>query len=262
VVIATPHCQHADQILDSFEARCHVLTEKPLVTAVTDAERVIAARDASGKVGLVSYQRHYQPEFRAIRQIISSGRAGPVRYISALLSQEWLRGTSGTWRQQLSLSGGGFLNDSGSHLIDIILWSTGLRPNSVAALCDRRGTEVDINSTVSAVFDGGATATFSFIGDGMSWHEEITIWCEDLAFFIREGKLKTVDRSGVSSSPPLEDGSMTPDQNFIDCILGRAECESPFEGGLEVARFTDAIYRSSDAGGIPVLVASGAALVL
>jgi len=39
----------------------HACTEKPMVTSVKDAERVIAARDKAGKVGMVSYQRHFQP---------------------------------------------------------------------------------------------------------------------------------------------------------------------------------------------------------
>ncbi|HEY3782439.1 MAG TPA: Gfo/Idh/MocA family oxidoreductase [Fimbriimonadaceae bacterium] len=127
VMIATPHTQHADQIVDSFEAGAHVCCEKPLVTTVKDAHRVIEARDKAGKVGLVSYQRHYQPEYRYIREKIQNGEAGKVQFVSAIQEQGWLKATSGTWRQKLSLSGGGQLNDSASHLLDVILWVTGLQ---------------------------------------------------------------------------------------------------------------------------------------
>ncbi|MFY9234964.1 MAG: Gfo/Idh/MocA family oxidoreductase [Fimbriimonadaceae bacterium] len=253
VLIATPHTQHVNQIMDSFAAGCHVLTEKPMVTSVEDAHRVIAGRDAAGRVGMVSYQRHFQPEFRQIREMIASGEAGAVHYITVLQSQEWLRLTKGTWRQELALSGGGQLNDSGSHVLDIVLWTTGLSPRTVSAFCDNKGTEVDINSTMSVLFDGGAMASIAIIGDGMSWHEEITIWCENMAFFVREGKLRIVDRSG-SPVERSEGENGSADRNFIEAILGRAKCESPFECGLEVIRLTEAAWTSSAQDGAPARV--------
>lgn len=48
VTIATPHTQHAQQIIDCLDSGRHVIVEKPMVTNVEDAHRVIAARDRSG----------------------------------------------------------------------------------------------------------------------------------------------------------------------------------------------------------------------
>jgi predicted dehydrogenase len=254
VMIATPHTQHVDQILDSLHAGAHALCEKPLVTSVADAHRVIKARDEAGKVGMVSYQRHFQPEFRYIREKIASGEAGSVNYITVLQSQEWLRATRGTWRQSLALSGGGQLNDSGSHVLDIVLWTTASSPKTVSAFTDNKGTEVDINSTLSVRFQNGGMASFAIIGDGMSWHEEITIWCENMAFFVRDGKLTTVDRARNKMKAEHLSGGSTPDQNFVDAILGNDQCESPFECGLEVIRLTEAAWQSAERGGAPVEV--------
>lgn len=255
VMIATPHTQHVDQILDSLNAGVHTLCEKPLVTTVADAYRVIEARDKSGKVGMVSYQRHFQSEFRYIKDKIDSGEAGKVNYIAAFQSQEWLRAVKGTWRQIHSLSGGGQLNDSGSHLIDILLWTTGQQPSEVAAFVDNFGTEVDINSAVSVRFKSGAMATITVVGDGMNWHEDITIFCDNLAFFIRQGqKMQIVDRKQNRLIAENLTGGMTPDKHFIDCCLGRVACESPFECGLEVIRLTEAAWQSADQGGASVKV--------
>jgi predicted dehydrogenase len=256
VMIATPHTQHVTQILDSLQAGAHTCCEKPLVTSVEHAHQVIAARDKAGKVGMVSYQRHFQPEFRYIRERIQNGTAGAVQYITVLQSQEWLRATKGTWRQQLSLSGGGQLNDSGSHVLDIVLWVTSSSPETVSAFCDNKGTEVDINSSLSVMFKGGAMASFAIIGDGMSWHEEITIWCENEAYFIRDGKLSIVDRARNKFKAENLSGGSTPDQNFIDAISGKGVCESPFECGLEVIRLTEAAWQSAADGGRPVSVTS------
>jgi predicted dehydrogenase len=255
VMIATPHTQHVDQILDSLAAGAHTLCEKPLVTSVADAYRVIEARDKAKKVGMVSYQRHFQAEFRYIREKIMSGEAGKVHYIAAFQSQEWLRAVAGTWRQIHALSGGGQLNDSGSHLIDILLWTTGQQPAEVSAYVDNFGTEVDINSAVSVRFRSGALATISVVGDGMSWHEDITFVCDNMAFFMRQGqKMQVVDRKRNRLIAEDLTGGMTPDKHFIDAILGRVECESPFECGLEVIRLTEAAWQSAEAGGTAIKV--------
>lgn len=244
VMIATPHTQHVTQILDGLAAGAHVCCEKPLVTSVEHAHQIIEARDKAKKVGMVSYQRHFQAEFRYIREQIQSGAAGPVQFISAMQSQGWLRGTVGTWRQQHSLSGGGQLNDSGSHLIDVILWVTAQSVDTVSAYCENFGTEVDINSALSIRFKSGALGTFSVVGNGIGWHEDVTIFCEEKIFFVREGKLMIQDRKDNKFRCELT-GSSTPDKNFIDAILGKTPCESPFECGLEVIRLTEAAWKSA-----------------
>jgi predicted dehydrogenase len=254
VMIATPHTQHVTQILDSLDAGANVCCEKPLVTTVADAHKIIAKRDQTGKVGMVSYQRHFQPEFRFIREKILSGETGPVQFISALQAQSWLRGTKGTWRQEHALSGGGQLNDSGSHLLDIILWITGLQVESVSAFTDNFGTEVDINSAVSVRGKSGVLGNFSVVGNGIGWHEDVSIFCEEVNLYVREGKLSFVDRRDNRFEAKLGGGS-TPDKNFIESIIGKAVCESPFECGLEVIRLTEAAWESAEKGGTSVAVA-------
>ena len=254
IMIATPHTQHVGQIIDGLNAGAHVCCEKPLVTTVADAHTIIKLRDEKKLVGMVSYQRHYQAEYRLIKEKIASGEAGPVQFIVALQGQSWLKGTKGTWRQLHSLSGGGQLNDSGSHLIDIILWSTGVSVDSVSTYADNFGTEVDINSSVALRFKNGALGTLSVVGNGFGWHEDVTIFCENMVFYVREGKLTTVDRGDNRFKAEHLGGGSTPDQNFIDAIQGKAPCESPFECGLEVIRLTEAAWTSAEKGGTAVAV--------
>ena len=193
--------------------------------------------------------------FRYITATIDSGVAGKVQYISVLQSQEWLRATKGAWRQIHALSGGGQLNDSGSHVLDIILLDDrSERRYRLRAFTDNKGTEVDINSTLSMMFKGGAMGNIAIIGDGMGWHEEITIWCEEMAFFVRDGKLTMVDRAQNKLKCEHLSGGSTPDKNFIHSILGKVPCESPFECGLEVIRLTEAAWASGANGGAPTKV--------
>ena len=251
VEICTPHTLHCAQVQDAFAAGLHVLCEKPLSTTVADCEAVIRARDTSGKVGVLGYQRHFMSEFKIIREAVASGDFGKVQYVAALQAQEWKRFTMGTWRQVPELSGGGQLNDSGSHLLDVLLWCTGLKPATVSAVTDARETPVDINSSLSITFEGGATGSVAVIGDAHGWHEEFTVWCDRATFYLRDGHLAMVDADGVRTDVEPRDGRGTPDENFVAAIRGEAEVASPFECGLDVIRLTEAAWRSAANGGAP-----------
>ncbi len=180
------------------------------------------------------------------------GEIGEVQYASVFLCQEWNRATKGTWRHDPALSGGGMLLDSGSHMLDALLWCTGLEPESVSGLLENRDTAVEINSSATVRFKNGALGTLTVCGDAPSWREEFTIWGDRGQILLRDGKITLSDASGTRMA--LEDvrGGSTPDSNFINAILGREEVYSPFEAGLAVTRLTEAVYRSAAQGGAPV----------
>ena len=257
VEISTPHTLHYQQIVDSLEAGAHVLTEKPMVCEVGHALDVIRRSRALGKVLLVSYQRHYQPLFRYVRDQIAAGELGDVQFVSGLQSQDWYRGTRGTWRSRLALSGGGQLNDSGSHLLDVLLWATGQAVAAVHCFQEDLGGEVDINSALSLRFRSGATGTLSIVGNapGGMW-EDITIYGSKGAIFFRTAGVRGeperfqqrwFDRPDVLTAPALPPAS-DPDANFVDAIKGRAAVESPAECGLRVIELTEAAWRSARTG--------------
>lgn len=255
VVIQSPHKFHFDQIIGAFDHGCHVCCEKPLVANVEQANKVIAARDKAKKVGMVSYQRHMEGPYRLIREIVESKRYGEVRLIQALLCQDWKRLTKGSWRQSLDISCGGQLNDSGSHMIDILMWSTMLEPEVVMAACDNRGTEVDINSSVIVRFRGGAQGSLCIMGDTPNWNEDSTISLDEATIYLRGGKLTIHEHAGRTFTYDRLDGIGTPDQHFIEVIQGKAQLQATFEDALKVARLTQAAWESAANGGQPVTVA-------
>jgi len=254
VVIATPHTLHFQQIMACLDAGLHVLTEKPMVCAVADAKQVMKKAQQKRKVVMISYQRHFQAAFRLARKLIAEGKLGRLTFVSALQGQEWLRGTKGTWRQKAALSGGGQLNDSGSHLVDIILWVTGLVPESVFARIDNRGTEVDILSAVTMRFQGGAIGAMAVVGDAPGWWEEITFYGEEGALYIRDGKLLHSRRKkqgwGAETTDITNKLKYTGnfDRNFVDSMLGKAEPQTPPVCGLRVMQLTEAAWESGKTG--------------
>jgi predicted dehydrogenase len=250
VNINTPHTAHFEQIMAALEAGLHVLTEKPMVCTVEHAHQVLKQVEKSGKVLVVSYQRHYMSEFLYIRDQIAAGRYGPVQFVQAFQSQNWYRGTKGKWRQDPALSGGGQLNDSGSHLVAVILFMTNLPAESVFGYIENFDSPVDINSALSLRFSGGALANISVVGNAPTWHEDITICCDQGVFFLRNGRLEVCGPDGKRFTPTAEEmpkGS-DPDTNFINAILGKEPVGSPAIWGLRVMELTEAAWKSAEEG--------------
>ena len=258
--ISTPHTLHFEQIMESLERGYHVLTEKPMVCSVDHARQVIEKSREVNRVLMVSYQRHLAPAFRFIRNQIQAGELGEIQFVNALQDQNWYRNQQGKWRQVHGLSGGGQLNDSGSHLLDIVLWMIDQEPQQVSALMEFFDCEVDINSSMSVRFKNGAIANFAVVGNGPGpgmW-EDITIWGSRGAIYARNGKLtcKYGGRDPVAVTD-LPSRFSSPDRNFVDAILGRDEVQVPAECGLRVIQLTEAAWESAEKGGRPVRVKSG-----
>lgn len=248
VEIATPHTLHFPQAMDCLDKNLHICLEKPMVCSVDHAKRLIAKAKEKDRIIVLSYQRHYFPQFRYMKKVIESGELGAVTFISALQCQGWKKGVANTWRQVPELSGGGQLNDSGSHLLDIILWVTGLAVDEVHAYIDNCGTPVDINSALSLKFKSGAQGTVSVVGDAPCWWEDFTIWGENGVLFYRNGKLTHCDSKRNMIEPEDTTDYGNPDKNLIDAILGRDVVWAPPVCGLRVIELTEAAWRSGELG--------------
>lgn len=244
VVICSPHTLHFQQATDALSKGLHVLIEKPMTCSSEEAELLIATAEKAGKVMQVSYQRHFQPEFLFIRDAIASGEIGKLTSITASLYQEWKQFTTGLWRQVPELSGGGMLMDSGSHIIDVLLWTTGLTPAEVKTNLHMQGAPVEIDSFTSIRFEEGAVAGLSIIGFAPCWHETYVFCGEDGGIFYDNGKI-TIQRFGENPVvPELPKSTTNQDKSFIDAILGRHEVKVPGTFALKVVKLTEMIYQA------------------
>ncbi|MBM4018285.1 MAG: Gfo/Idh/MocA family oxidoreductase [Planctomycetes bacterium] len=257
VVIASPHTAHFEQIMAALDRGLHVLVEKPLVCRIDHGRKVVRKVRKTGLVLSIGYHRHTAGMYRYVRREIAAGRIGKVEAVAAFQAQEWKRATAGTWRQAPALSGGGQLNDSGSHLVDVILWMTGLQADVVSAHIHNCGTPVDINSAVSVRFAGGAVGAFAVAGNAPAWWEDISIVGDRGAFHMRQGagltqQLGFRDAQAAVSADALGGASVS--QDFIRAIQGRQEPAAPAECGLRVIELTEAAWKSAAQGGRPVKV--------
>ncbi|MBI5093186.1 MAG: Gfo/Idh/MocA family oxidoreductase [Candidatus Hydrogenedentes bacterium] len=249
VVVQSPHTLHYEQIDFCLSKGLHVLSEKPMTCTIKHANALIARAKQSKRILMISYQRHFDPNFRYMREQIAKGALGEVQFVQAIQSQEWLRAVKGTWRQTMALSGGGQLNDSGSHLVDIVMWVTGMKVKTVFAKIDNFGTEVDINSSLSMQFENGALGSMSVIGNAPSWYEDHSIVGSKGALYLRQGiGLIHQDAVGKPITVKLPKYTKNPDSNFIDSILGKDSPQTPPECGLRTIEVTEAAWKSAKNG--------------
>ncbi len=82
VVVASPDPTHAHYVLACLEMGKPVFCEKPLATAVEDAEEVVRREVAGGRrLVQVGFQRRYDREFRALHRALQEGVVGrPVLF--------------------------------------------------------------------------------------------------------------------------------------------------------------------------------------
>ena len=264
VNIVTPHTLHYEQTRACFDHGLDVFLEKPMVTDIAEAKRLIETAESQELVFQIGYQRHFHPAYQRIKRIIEKGDIGTVHSVSCYLGQEWINRFAETWRATPELSGGGQLYDSGSHLLDTLLWTTGTRPRQVAALMDHRDHDVDVNTALAAILQKQGrtiTASISVTADGTSTsgtEEGLYIWGTEGRLAYDKSGLTVYDKGegdeDTSRSIPLKEdpGFMElADQklsSFIAAVRGEQDVAVPGTYGLQVTAFTEAAYLAHERG--------------
>ena len=85
VVLATPHSQHAEQVIAAAQAGKHVFCEKPFALTKADADAAVAATTKAGVTLGLGYNRRFHPEMTRLRERIRSGGLGTVLHVEATM---------------------------------------------------------------------------------------------------------------------------------------------------------------------------------
>jgi len=81
VVLATHVPSHPELAVRVLGAGKHCFVEKPLAQSAADAERVVEAAEAAGRVLMVGHLLEYHPGVEKLRELVASGELGDVRYL-------------------------------------------------------------------------------------------------------------------------------------------------------------------------------------
>lgn len=117
VIVATPSATHEEDGLKVFASGRHCIMEKPMATSHAGALRLIEAADAAGRKLFVHHQRRFYDEGLFLREMIDGGVLGDVFEIRLTWGGFARRND---W-QTLKKNGGGNLNNTGPHVIDLAL---------------------------------------------------------------------------------------------------------------------------------------------
>lgn len=246
--IVTPHNMHHDHAKICLEAGLDVLLEKPMVMNAAEAVSLMRARDRSGKHLVVAFQGGLSPQIREAARLIQSGELGQLLTVTGMLWQGWKNATVGKWRQAPEIAGGGFLFDSGAHMLNTICTLVGEDFATVAAWADNRGTAVDINGVVMGRLESGAMVTINGCGDSIPGLEsQIYVALSDGVIHTgMYGERLELRRNGDKDYVPADLPKMRGAwEQFTQVRAGEIENPCPPEVGLRMAKLWDAIVESA-----------------
>ena len=250
--IITPHVFHYAQATACLEAGLDVLLEKPMVMTAEEATGLIDTRDRTGGLLVVAFPGSLSPQVREASRLLRSGELGEILNIDALAWQDWALGTTGTWRQDPAISGGGFLFDTGAHMLNTVTDLAGEEFAQVAAWLEDDGRPVDIRAVVMGRLASGALFTFNACGRAIpSCDSDIRVFTTGAV--LRTGiwgerlELQRAGRAGLRKVRSVADIPVW--EQFLNVRAGRVPNPSPPEVGLRMARLWDAIRESAARGG-------------
>ncbi len=81
VVIAAPAATHAALAIEALSCGKHVFVEKPLALNVGDGERIIETARKNKRILMVGHLLLYHPAIIKLKEVISRGDLGKIRYI-------------------------------------------------------------------------------------------------------------------------------------------------------------------------------------
>ncbi len=176
VVLATPHTQHAEQVIAAARAGKHVFTEKPFTLTAASAEAAVRACAEAGRVLAVGYNWRYQPALQEIRRMVRDGHLGRLLHIEGNFNGPSVyRLPKEHWRQQPEEGPAGGMTGRGVHVVDAMLYLSGTI-DSVFAQSDRLALDYGLDDTTSMLFKfaNGATGYLgTFIATAECWRMQV-----------------------------------------------------------------------------------------
>jgi predicted dehydrogenase len=252
VVLATPHSQHAAEVIAAAKAGKHVFCEKPFTLTKDDTQAAIDACKAAGVTLHVGFNRRHAPAFLELQRRLAAGEIGRLRHIEGQFSGPPSYQTEpGNWRSNQTESPAGSMAARGVHSIDSMVHLAGL-VETVFAFSGRLQHEIDVDDTTSCLlrFKGGVTgylgtlhATSSFYRihvfgskGAMEMRGENELLVSDLANNVQRVALDAVDKERAVL------------ENFADAVAAGTKFVITPEEIVNTVAVMQAVTKSSRSG--------------
>jgi predicted dehydrogenase len=162
VVLATPHGQHAEQVIRAARAGKHVFVEKPFTLTRASAEAAVAACRDAGVVLALGHNRRFLPAVAEMKAMLAEGRLGTLLHVEGHFSGPGAVGyRPGMWRADRAESPLGGMGGMGIHMIDMIINLAGRFQSVAVHSYAQVSATIDDTTAMLGRLEGGATVGFA-----------------------------------------------------------------------------------------------------
>jgi predicted dehydrogenase len=162
VVVCSENACHRRPVELAAQAGAHVLCEKPLATALADAQAMIDACRQAGVILMTAFPMRFSPPLLEVKALLDQGGLGRVLACNGA-NQGQVPRRYREWFVDKALAGGGSAMDHTVHLADVLRWYLRQEVVEVYAQLNRiihgDTVEVETGGLVMLTFADGAFAT-------------------------------------------------------------------------------------------------------
>jgi predicted dehydrogenase len=261
VSVCLPHHLHLDACVGALSAGRDVLCEKPLATAVEDADRMAAVAEEAGALLMVAENECFHPLNERARQLLEQGVIGKPALVQASreanLRESFLR--ERPWFLDRDLSGGGILLSGGIHDFAKLRMLLGEVAEIYAVRAPQRFVELETEDTAVVVlrFRNGTVGTLieSFFmldavtaGGGEVHRLRIDGERGSLEVVAPDQLRVTTPEETRAIQIPQQDTFRLEVRHFLECVRSRAEPLTSARRQRPNLELVAAAYRSIETG--------------
>jgi predicted dehydrogenase len=248
-IVAVPPHLHHPVALECLRNGVHVLCEKPLCEEPARARELVSAAEQAGVTLSLNQTRRLFPAFREVRRLLAEGQLGRLRKLDYVLGEpfDWPAASN----SYFGANGGGkgVLLDTGAHVVDLVCWFLGGRPDLVEYRDDSSGGTEAV-AEVKLVHQGcEARIRLSWLSklenvyriEGERGEIEGGVY-EWGSYTLRPASGKPRKVSAPQRVRGFQDVANALIDNFLEVIRGRAEPLVPGREVLPSIELIDACY--------------------
>ena len=164
-VVCADNASHRPLVEASLEAGLDVFCEKPMALSVADADAMVAATRAAGRIMVPGYMQPYTGTMVAVRNLLADGAIGTVNHVRYRNAHHaayghWFDTPERRWFTDPVKAGGGAFLDMGTHAVHLLRTLFGPVSAVQARIANRSGVYPDVDDYGIAVAElaDGATA--------------------------------------------------------------------------------------------------------
>lgn len=187
VSVTTPTHTHCHIVIDSLQAGCHVLCEKPMALTLEEAQQMIEAEKAASKMLMIGFSQRFYKEFSYMKKVIDQGQLGAIK---VAWYRRGINMPSQKWYAEPDKSAG-VTTELAIHGIDWLRWIINSRVVQVSAELTENPLYpgIDDNAWIMLKFENGALGVVGASYRFPFLKRDIGVVGDNMALTVERGKV-------------------------------------------------------------------------